>query len=152
MEATVTVSGLCKCLGSQRIREDSQSAVGRRKLFAALDKCEDRLSKHRYIIGNQLTEADVRLFQTLIRFDEVSSSPRLNNSDQPVDYSRQAPDCGPKFQGQQAHLNTTCVQLFSSILCTLKAHQSCPQQLLGKHSCETAGVLTERGISGCTTH
>ena len=46
--------------------------MGCSKLFAALDRCEDRLSKHCYIIGNQLTEADVRLFQTLIRFDEVS--------------------------------------------------------------------------------
>eukprot|EP00879_Flechtneria_rotunda_P000621 GHRR01000734.1.p1 GENE.GHRR01000734.1~~GHRR01000734.1.p1 ORF type:complete len:399 (+),score=90.37 GHRR01000734.1:149-1345(+) len=42
-----------------------------KELFAALDKCEDMLSETRYIAGNQLTEADVRLFMTLIRFDEV---------------------------------------------------------------------------------
>ncbi|KAG2483117.1 hypothetical protein HYH03_018007 [Edaphochlamys debaryana] len=41
------------------------------ELFAALDRCEEVLSKQRYIAGNELTEADVRLFQTLIRFDEV---------------------------------------------------------------------------------
>ncbi|CAL8464887.1 g4422 [Coccomyxa elongata] len=40
-------------------------------LFAALDRCEETLGKQRYIAGNKLTEADVRLFQTLIRFDEV---------------------------------------------------------------------------------
>lgn len=40
-------------------------------LFAALDKCEAILSKQRYIAGDELTEADVRLFMTLIRFDAV---------------------------------------------------------------------------------
>ena len=40
-------------------------------LFDALDECERILSRRRYIAGNVLTEADVRLFQTLIRFDEV---------------------------------------------------------------------------------
>ena len=40
-------------------------------LFDALDECERILSRRRYIAGDVLTEADVRLFQTLIRFDEV---------------------------------------------------------------------------------
>ena len=33
-----------------------------RELFAALDRVEDILSKSRYLAGDQLTEADVRLF------------------------------------------------------------------------------------------
>ncbi|RWR96145.1 Glutathione S-transferase [Cinnamomum micranthum f. kanehirae] len=41
------------------------------KLYQALDKCEEILSKQRYICGNTLTVADIRLFVTLIRFDEV---------------------------------------------------------------------------------
>jgi putative glutathione S-transferase len=41
------------------------------ELFAALDKSEGILSKQRYIAGDELTEADIRLFMTLIRFDEV---------------------------------------------------------------------------------
>jgi len=40
-------------------------------LFAALDELESRLSDQRYLIGNQITEADWRLFTTLIRFDAV---------------------------------------------------------------------------------
>lgn len=42
-----------------------------RQLYEALDKCEEILGKQRYICGNRLTEADIRLFVTLIRFDEV---------------------------------------------------------------------------------
>eukprot|EP00897_Mesotaenium_endlicherianum_P007980 jgi/Mesen1/720/ME001096S10746 len=41
------------------------------ELFAALDRCESILSKQRYLAGNVFTDADVRLFVTLIRFDEV---------------------------------------------------------------------------------
>ncbi|MDX2469322.1 MAG: glutathione S-transferase family protein [SAR324 cluster bacterium] len=40
-------------------------------LFSCLDLLEDRLSKNRYLVGDQLTEADIRLFVTLIRFDAV---------------------------------------------------------------------------------
>lgn len=40
-------------------------------LFKALDKLEDTLSRSRYLVGNQLSEADIRLFTTLIRFDAV---------------------------------------------------------------------------------
>ncbi len=40
-------------------------------LFESLDWLEDRLSGQRYLAGNRLTEADWRLFTTLIRFDAV---------------------------------------------------------------------------------
>jgi len=40
-------------------------------LFAALDELEARLAKRRYLVGQQITEADWRLFTTLIRFDAV---------------------------------------------------------------------------------
>ncbi len=40
-------------------------------LFNMLDKIEDRLSTNRYLCGDQITEADWRLFTTLIRFDAV---------------------------------------------------------------------------------
>ena len=42
-----------------------------KKLFAALDQLEARLGKSRYLAGNRITEADWRLFVTLIRFDAV---------------------------------------------------------------------------------
>lgn len=41
------------------------------KLFAALDELESHLEEHEYLVGNKLTEADWRLFTTLIRFDSV---------------------------------------------------------------------------------
>ena len=40
-------------------------------LFTSLDWLEMHLSSHRYLVGEQLTEADWRLFTTLIRFDAI---------------------------------------------------------------------------------
>jgi putative glutathione S-transferase len=40
-------------------------------LFAALDVVEERLSRQRYLVNATLTEADWRLFTTLVRFDAV---------------------------------------------------------------------------------
>jgi putative glutathione S-transferase len=42
-----------------------------RALFSALDQIEERLSRQRYLVGHQITEADWRLFTTLVRFDAV---------------------------------------------------------------------------------
>lgn len=41
------------------------------EVFDTLDWLEDRLSRHRYLMGPRLTEADWRLFVTLVRFDLV---------------------------------------------------------------------------------
>ncbi|WP_337219709.1 glutathione S-transferase family protein [Vibrio parahaemolyticus] len=40
-------------------------------LFSALDKIDAHLVTHRYLAGNKITEADWRLFTTLVRFDAV---------------------------------------------------------------------------------
>ncbi|MBL8583553.1 MAG: glutathione S-transferase family protein [Rhizobiaceae bacterium] len=42
-----------------------------RTLFAELDSLEERLSRQRYLVGGRITEADWRLFTTLLRFDPV---------------------------------------------------------------------------------
>ena len=42
------------------------------ELFRCMDRVEEILSTRRYIAGDAVTEADVRLFVTLVRFDEVS--------------------------------------------------------------------------------
>ncbi len=46
-----------------------EEAVG--ALFTTLDELDLRLAQHRYLLGNQVTEADWRLFTTLVRFDAV---------------------------------------------------------------------------------
>jgi glutathionyl-hydroquinone reductase len=40
-------------------------------LFTTLDALEERLGRRRFLLGGQVTEADVRLFPTLARFDAV---------------------------------------------------------------------------------
>ena len=52
--------------GSQGAYETALDTV-----FEALDRAEERLSRTRYLCGDVLTEADVRLFPTLVRFDAV---------------------------------------------------------------------------------
>jgi glutathionyl-hydroquinone reductase len=42
-----------------------------RRLFHALDALDERLARSRFLVGNTVTEADWRLFTTLIRFDAV---------------------------------------------------------------------------------
>ena len=44
------------------------------EVFAALDEMEERLATRRYLMGDRLTEADWRLFATLVRFDAVYHS------------------------------------------------------------------------------
>ncbi len=40
-------------------------------LFDTLDDLEERLGRQRFLAGDQLTEADIRLYTTLVRFDAV---------------------------------------------------------------------------------
>jgi len=55
-------------------------------LFATLDWAEARLSRQRYLAGSRLTEADIRLFTTLVRFDEVYHGHFKCNRRRIVDY------------------------------------------------------------------
>ena len=58
--------------------------VGR--LFEALDQLEERLGRRRYLVGRRVTEADWRLFPTLICFDEVYYVHFKCNKRRVVDY------------------------------------------------------------------
>ena len=60
---------------------------GARAVFAALDWIEDILSRQRYLVGARLTEADWRLFTTLVRFDAVYYSHFKCNLRRIVDYA-----------------------------------------------------------------
>lgn len=55
--------------GFAKSQEAYDEAVA--EVFKALDKIEAILFKQRYLVGNTLTEADIRLFTTLVRFDWV---------------------------------------------------------------------------------
>ena len=54
----------CGFAGTQQAYDEAYD-----RLFTALDWLEERLADRRYLVGEHLTEADVRLFTTLARFD-----------------------------------------------------------------------------------
>ena len=56
----------CGFATSQQAYESAYAA-----LFDRLDELEGRLAVQRYLVGDSLTEADIRLFTTLVRFDAV---------------------------------------------------------------------------------
>lgn len=56
----------CGFAGSQEAYEAAYD-----RLFTALDWLEERLTSQRFLVGDTITEADVRLFTTLARFDPV---------------------------------------------------------------------------------
>ncbi len=56
----------CGFAGSQQAYEDAFE-----RLFAQLDAVSERLENRRYLVGDHITEADIRLFTTLVRFDAV---------------------------------------------------------------------------------
>jgi len=56
----------CGFAGSQEAYDEAYD-----RLWSALDWLEDRLADRRYLMGDAITEADVRLFTTLARFDAV---------------------------------------------------------------------------------
>jgi putative glutathione S-transferase len=66
---------------SQQAYEEAYS-----KLFDALDQLEERLASRTYLVGGQLTEADWRLFTTLVRFDYVYYGAFRCNKRRIVDY------------------------------------------------------------------
>jgi putative glutathione S-transferase len=56
----------CGFAGSQQAYDDAYD-----RLWTAMDWLEERLSDRRFLMGDTITEADVRLFTTLARFDAV---------------------------------------------------------------------------------
>ena len=61
-------NGVYKC-GFATKQSAYEDAFG--PLFESLDWLEELLGRHRYLCGDRLTEADIRLFTTLVRFDPV---------------------------------------------------------------------------------
>ena len=70
--------------GFATTQEAYEEAV--RELFASLDWLEERLARQRYVAGNRITEADWRLFTTLLRFDPVYHGHFKCNLHRLVDY------------------------------------------------------------------
>ena len=76
-------NGVYRCGFAQT--QDAYEA-GFRPLFESLDWLEQRLVRSRYLLGDSITEADWRLFPTLVRFDAVYYSHFKCNLRRIVDY------------------------------------------------------------------
>jgi putative glutathione S-transferase len=76
-------NGVYRCGFARTQRAYSQAF---RELFDALDRAEAILAGSRYLAGERLTEADVRLFTTLVRFDAVYFTHFKCNLHRIVDY------------------------------------------------------------------
>jgi putative glutathione S-transferase len=70
--------------GFARTQEAYEEAFD--EVFATLDWLEERLGGHRYLLGDRLTEADIRLFPTLIRFDVAYHGAFKCNLKRLIDY------------------------------------------------------------------
>ncbi|TMJ27933.1 MAG: glutathione S-transferase family protein [Alphaproteobacteria bacterium] len=99
----------CGFARSQEAYEASYDA-----LFAALDELEARLGRQRYLVGRQLTEADWRLFPTLVRFDVAYFSLFKCNRQRIADYPNlsnymrelyQLPGIAPTVKGHYYVIN-----------------------------------------------
>ena len=72
------------CAGFATSQEVYNEAYER--LFNTLDELEARLAKKRFLVGKQITEADWRLFTTLVRFDAVYYNHFKTNKKRLIDY------------------------------------------------------------------
>jgi putative glutathione S-transferase len=108
-------NGVYQC-GFARTQQAYDTAVT--TLFATLDELEERLASQRYLFGDRITEADVRLWVTLARFDSVYVTHFKANVRRIVDYPNlwaytrdlyQRPAFGPttNFDHIKRHYYTT---------------------------------------------
>lgn len=76
-------NGVYRC-GFAKTQEAYDEAIG--ELFDKLDELEDHLGSSRYLMGSEMTLADIRLFVTLIRFDPVYVCHFKTNKKRIMDY------------------------------------------------------------------
>jgi putative glutathione S-transferase len=96
-------NGVYRC-GFATSQEAYDAAVAR--VFAALDDLDQRLATRRYLFGDAITEADVRLWVTLARFDPVYVTHFKTNLRRLVDYPNLWPYARDLYQ-QPAFGETT---------------------------------------------
>lgn len=108
-------NGVYKC-GFAKSQKGYEAAFDH--LFSALDTIDERLSKQRYLVGNQLTEADIRLFTTLVRFDAVYVGHFKCNLRRIDDYPQLAPYLRDLYQhrgfGNTVHMDHIKTHYYAS--------------------------------------
>ena len=76
-------NGVYKC-GFAQSQEAYEQAYD--TLFSRLDELEERLSKQRFLFGDYITDADIRLYATLVRFDAAYYSAFKANRNRIIDF------------------------------------------------------------------
>lgn len=110
-------NGVYKC-GFAKSQESYDAAVS--SLFKALEEVEQILSRSRYIISGSVnfTEADIRLFMTLVRFDEVYVVYFKTNMKRISDFTNMLNYCRELYQndsiGTSIDMNHIKIHYFSS--------------------------------------
>lgn len=61
-------AGVYRCAMAE---DEGAYLTAKEKLFAALARVEAHLAEREYLVGDQMTTADLRLFPTLVRFDQI---------------------------------------------------------------------------------
>jgi glutathionyl-hydroquinone reductase len=91
------------CCGFAKLQSAYDKAS--KDLFENLDRVEEILSRQRYITGNRFTEADIRLFMTLVRFDEVYVVYFKTNYKKIEEYPNMMNYCRELYQMMQTAIN-----------------------------------------------
>lgn len=116
----------CGFAGSQEAYDSAYT-----RLWAALDWLEERLAGQRYLVGDTMTEADVRLFTTLARFDAVYHG---HFQVQPAEADRTAGPVGLRagsFPGSRFRRHDRFCPDQAALLHRPRGHQSHPDGAAG---------------------
>lgn len=101
-------NGVYRC-GFARTQEAYDAAV--ESLFEGLDRVEEILSRQRYLAGASLTEADIRLFMTLVRFDEVYVVYFKTNCRKVEEYPNMMNYCRELYQAMPTAVNMEHIKM-----------------------------------------
>ena len=153
-------NGVYRC-GLAKSQAAYEEAFG--KLFAAFDELETRLGRQRWLVGDRFTEADLRLFPTLMRFDTVyyvlfkCNQRRLADYPNLSNYTReiyQMPGVAETvdFPRSSSAITAACGTSTRTASCRSAPSSTSPRRTTAPGAADEAGVLNSFMFSTETKH